>query len=53
MPTPLISGVYAAVLTPRRADDRIDVDALSNLVRFLIAKGLHRSRLTGRQENFA
>jgi 4-hydroxy-tetrahydrodipicolinate synthase len=52
MSKPLISGIYAAVLTPRNADDSIDVDALGALIRFLMAKGLSTFAMNGATGEF-
>jgi 4-hydroxy-tetrahydrodipicolinate synthase len=43
----LISGVCAAVLSPRNADDTIDVGALQKLITFLISKGIRAFALNG------
>lgn len=47
MTTKYVSGAYAAVLTPRKADDTIDVAALVKLVHFLISKGISKFALNG------
>lgn len=41
------SGVFAALLTPREADDSVDVAALTRLVRFLLSKGIGSFALNG------
>jgi dihydrodipicolinate synthase/N-acetylneuraminate lyase len=43
----LISGVCAAVLSPRNGDDTIDVIALQKLVSFLVSKGIQAFALNG------
>lgn len=45
-------GVYAAMLTPRTARGRIDMDALARLVRFLMAKGVSSFALNGATGEF-
>ena len=47
MTSKAISGVYAAVLTPRHADDRVDTGALTTLVQFLENKGISSYALNG------
>ena len=47
-----ISGVYAAVLTPRHADDSVDVAALRTLVSFLLGQGISRFALNGATGEF-
>ena len=41
------SGVFAALLAPRKADDSVDVPALTRLVRFLLSKGVDSFALNG------
>jgi 4-hydroxy-tetrahydrodipicolinate synthase len=41
------SGVFAALLTPRKADDTVDALALGRLVRFLLAKGVDSFAVNG------
>lgn len=43
----LISGVCAAVLSPRKVDDTIDIPALQALVHFLLAKGIRAFAVNG------
>jgi 4-hydroxy-tetrahydrodipicolinate synthase len=52
MPTKQVSGVYAAVLTPRKQDDSVDTAALTTLIRFLIAKGISSFALNGATGEF-
>ena len=52
MSSKLVQGVYAAVLTPRRADDSIDQAALAGLIRFLMAKGIHSFAMNGATGEF-
>jgi 4-hydroxy-tetrahydrodipicolinate synthase len=47
MPNKLISGVYAAVLMPRHADDAVDVESLAGLIRFLLSKGISKFAMNG------
>ena len=47
-----ITGVYAAVLTPRLADDRVDIEALGRLIRFLMAKGICSFAVNGATGEF-
>lgn len=47
-----ISGVYAAVLTPRLADDSIDVAAVKRLIHFLLSKGISSFALNGATGEF-
>lgn len=47
-----VSGVYAAVLTPRRPDDSVDADALSRLISFLLAKGISTFAMNGATGEF-
>jgi 4-hydroxy-tetrahydrodipicolinate synthase len=46
------SGVFAAVLTPRRADDAVDTDALARLIRFQLSKGISSFALNGATGEF-
>ena len=49
-----ISGVYAAVLTPRRSSDNsIDVPALTRLILFLISKGISSFAINGATGEFS
>ena len=48
----LVSGVYAAVLTPRFANDGVDVGALCALIRFLMAKGISTFAMNGATGEF-
>jgi dihydrodipicolinate synthase/N-acetylneuraminate lyase len=48
----LVHGVYAAVLTPRRADDSIDTATLAALIRFLISKGISSFAMNGATGEF-
>lgn len=41
------SGVFAALLTPRKHDDSVNVAALARLVEFLISKGIDSFALNG------
>jgi 4-hydroxy-tetrahydrodipicolinate synthase len=47
MNTKHVSGVYAAVLSPRNSDNTIDTGALTTLVRFLLAKGISNFAVNG------
>src|SRR5690348_9286026 len=47
-----ISGVYAAVLTPRLADNNVDVAALKKLIRFLLSKGISSFAMNGATGEF-
>ncbi len=47
-----IRGVYAAVLTPRRADDSVDAPALRGLLSFLAAQGITGFALNGATGEF-
>src|SRR5487761_1783379 len=47
MATKHVSGVHAAVLTPRNPDDTIDTNALAKLVRFLLTKGISSFAING------
>lgn len=47
-----ITGVYAAVLTPRLADESVDVEAVARLVRFLMAKGISSFAVNGATGEF-
>jgi 4-hydroxy-tetrahydrodipicolinate synthase len=42
-----ISGVYAAVLTPRSKDGTLDIASLDKLIRFLLSKGISSFALNG------
>lgn len=46
------SGVYAALLTPRTPDGAVDANALQNLVRFLLSKGVESFALNGATGEF-
>jgi 4-hydroxy-tetrahydrodipicolinate synthase len=48
----LISGVYAAILTPRTAQDHVNVEALQNEVEFLVSKGLSSFAVNGATGEF-
>jgi 4-hydroxy-tetrahydrodipicolinate synthase len=48
----LVQGVYAAVLTPRHADDSIDTTALAALIRFLMSKGISSFAMNGATGEF-
>jgi len=52
MAAKLISGVYAALLTPRFADDRVDVEGLRGLVQFQIGKGIRSFAMNGATGEF-
>lgn len=43
----LLAGVYAAALTPLRADFTLDLDGLCNLIQFLANRGCHGILLLG------
>ena len=47
-----ISGVFAALLTPRNAEGRIDVPALRNLVHFLTKSGISSFAVNGATGEF-
>ncbi len=47
-----IGGVYAAVLTPRRADDSVDTPALRGLLSFLLEQGVTGFALNGATGEF-
>jgi len=47
-----IAGVYAAVLTPRRADSSIDLEALRNLILFLMGQGITSYAINGATGEF-
>jgi 4-hydroxy-tetrahydrodipicolinate synthase len=47
-----VSGIYAAVLTPRLPDDNIDVDALNHLITFLLSKGISAFAMNGATGEF-
>ncbi|MCB0827140.1 MAG: dihydrodipicolinate synthase family protein, partial [Armatimonadetes bacterium] len=34
-------GIYTPLVTPYKADESIDFDALSDVIEFLISKGVH------------
>jgi len=46
------SGVFAALLTPRKADDSVDASALTRLVEFLLSKGIDSFALNGATGEF-
>src|SRR5215467_4857863 len=46
------SGVYAAVLTPRKPDDSLDATALAKLIEFLSSKGITKFALNGATGEF-
>ncbi len=46
------SGVFAALLTPRKADDSVDVLALTRLVQFLLSRGIDSFALNGATGEF-
>lgn len=52
MSNKLISGIHAAILTPRIADDRVDTEALQNEIRFLLSKGVSSFSLNGATGEF-
>jgi len=45
--TKKFSGVFSALLTPRRADDSVDIAALTRLVQFQSSKGISSFALNG------
>lgn len=47
-----VRGVYAAVLTPRRADDAVDLPAFRSLLAFLLARGVTGFALNGATGEF-
>jgi 4-hydroxy-tetrahydrodipicolinate synthase len=47
MGTKKFSGVFAALLTPRKADDSVDISALARLVQFQLSKGISSFALNG------
>jgi len=47
-----VSGIYAAVLSPRLADDSIDTGALTKLIRFLVSKGITTFAINGATGEF-
>lgn len=47
-----VSGIYAAVLTPRLADDSVDAIALDKLVSFLLSKGISSFAMNGATGEF-
>jgi 4-hydroxy-tetrahydrodipicolinate synthase len=47
-----IAGVYAALLTPRGADNSIDLQALKNLVQFLMSHGITAYAINGATGEF-
>src|SRR6201996_2040338 len=48
----LVSGVSAAVLTPRLADGSIDIASLRKLLEFLLGKGISSFALNGATGEF-
>jgi 4-hydroxy-tetrahydrodipicolinate synthase len=48
----LVQGVYAALLTPRLADDSVDEAAFIRLLEFLIARGISSFALNGATGEF-
>jgi 4-hydroxy-tetrahydrodipicolinate synthase len=52
MANKLITGVYAAVLTPRGKEDSIDVAALEKLIQFLMSKGISSFAMNGATGEF-
>lgn len=52
MTSKVVSGVYAAVLTPRLADDNIDAAALTKLIHFLLSKGISSFAMNGATGEF-
>jgi 4-hydroxy-tetrahydrodipicolinate synthase len=46
------SGVYAAVLTPRDSNERVDTAALAALIRFQLSKGISSFALNGATGEF-
>jgi len=47
-----VFGVYAAVLTPRHADDSVDVPALRKLIAFLMEQGISTFAMNGATGEF-
>lgn len=47
-----IHGVYAALLTPRRQDNRVDTAGMSRLVEFLVQHGIRSFALNGATGEF-
>jgi 4-hydroxy-tetrahydrodipicolinate synthase len=47
-----VSGIYAAVLTPRLADDSVDTAALDKLISFLMSKGISSFAMNGATGEF-
>lgn len=47
-----VSGVYAAVLTPRHADTSVDVPALRTLIEFLMDQGIYAFAMNGATGEF-
>ncbi len=47
-----VSGIYAAVLTPRLPDDNVDVAALDRLITFLLSKGISAFAMNGATGEF-
>jgi len=52
MTSKVVSGVYAAVLTPRLADGNIDEPALTKLIHFLLSKGISSFAMNGATGEF-
>jgi 4-hydroxy-tetrahydrodipicolinate synthase len=50
--TKRVSGVYAAVLTPRLADESVDVASLRALIGFLMAQGISSFAMNGATGEF-
>jgi len=48
----LVQGVYAALLSPRRADDSVDEDAFTRLLEFLIERDISSFALNGATGEF-
>lgn len=48
----LISGIHAAILTPRTAGDRLDAEALQNEIQFLLSKGVSSFAVNGATGEF-
>lgn len=47
-----VSGIYAAVLTPRLPDDNVDAAALDHLITFLLSKGISAFAMNGATGEF-
>jgi 4-hydroxy-tetrahydrodipicolinate synthase len=47
-----IAGVYAAILTPRRADNTLDLEALTQLIHFQMDHGITRYAINGATGEF-